>query len=87
MSANAASEPSGDIFPYRTDKERAAEYLCRSRPPRPKAPPQTDALFDEPEHQDRRLVPVVAPEPTELFPELEPSDRNLVPVDGWPDPE
>jgi hypothetical protein len=74
-----------DIFPARTDRERAAGYLKRSAPRRPQAPSQTEALFPEPEHQRRQLVPVVAPEPTELFPELEPTDRALVPVDGWPD--
>jgi hypothetical protein len=75
-----------DIFPVRrTDRERAASYLKRSVQRRPQAPPQTEALFPEPEHQQRRLVPVVTHEPTELFPELEPTDRTLVPVDGWPD--
>ncbi len=75
-----------DIFPARTDSERAADYLKRSAPRRPQAPPQTDALFPEPEHQQRRLLPVVTPEPAEaLFPEPEPTGRALVPVDGWPD--
>ena len=75
-----------DIFPVRrTDRERAASYLKRSVQRRPQAPPQTEALFPESEHQQRRLVPVVTHEPTELFPELEPTDRTLVPVDGWPD--
>ena len=48
----------GDILPYRTDRERAAGYLKRRRPPRPKAPPQEDALFAEPEPSARRLVAV-----------------------------
>jgi hypothetical protein len=74
-----------DIFPVRTDRERAASYLKRSAPRRPQAPSQTEALFPEPEHQGRRLVPVVTPEPTELFSELEPTARALVPVNGWPD--
>ena len=45
-----------DILPARTERERAAEYLHRSRPARPKASPQTEALFAEPEQQGRRLV-------------------------------
>jgi hypothetical protein len=72
-------------FPARTDRERAVDYLNRPRPLRPKAPPQTEALFAEPERQERRLLPIAGP--TELFPEPEPTDRNLVPVDGWPDPQ
>ena len=74
-----------DLFPVLTDRERALGYLKRSVSRRPQAAPQTEALFPEPEHQQRQLVPIVTPEPTELFPGLELTDRALVPVDSWPD--
>jgi hypothetical protein len=73
-----------DMFPHRTDKDRAAEYIKRSRPLRPQAPPQTEALFPEPKRRGRRLVPI-APEPAELFAEPDRRDKRLVPVEGWPD--
>ncbi len=49
-----------DILGRRTDLERAKEYLHprRAAEPRPKAPPQTEALFPEPEQQNRTLVPL-----------------------------
>jgi hypothetical protein len=51
-----------DLFPLRTDRERAADYLTRNgRSLGPKAPPQTEALFPEPEHQARQLVPLGQP--------------------------
>ena len=74
-----------EIFPYRTDRERAADYLHRGAARRPTAPPQTEGLFDEPEHTQRQWVPLPAPpEPEELFPDLEPMERKLVAVDGCP---
>lgn len=81
----------------RADKERAAEYLHRRSVPRLKVPPQTEGLFDEPEHQGRRFVPLGQPvqrspedapaEPVDgaLFAEPEPASRRLIPVDGWRD--
>jgi hypothetical protein len=77
-----------DLFPSQTHAERAANYLKRGRPPRPLAPPQTDVLFDEPEHQGRKLVPLGRPLPSSdgLFSGVEVDQgRSLVPVDGWPD--
>jgi hypothetical protein len=77
-----------DIFPPRTDRQRAKEYL-RRRPPRPKAPPQTEGLFPEPEHQDRRLVPLGQnlgenPDQPTLF-DVQPCDKRYVAA-GWPEP-
>ncbi len=72
----------------RIDKERAADYLHRGRPPRPKAPPQTEGLFDEPKHQARQLVPLGQPREAAgdaLFAEPAHRRRALVPVDGWRD--
>jgi hypothetical protein len=81
----------------RVGKERAAGYLHRGRSPRPKAPPQTDGLFDEPKYQARQLVPLGQPArrsgaPAEsageahdgaLFSEPAHQRRTLVPVEGW----
>jgi hypothetical protein len=81
----------------RVDKERAAGYLHRGRPPRPQAPPQTEGLFDEPGHQARRFVELGQPaqrslheapaKPVDgaLFPEPAPGSRRLIPVAGWRD--
>ncbi len=75
-----------DLFEPRTDRERAAEYLHRGRPPRPKAAAQEEALFDQPEHQKRRFVPLGRSEDAlELFAKPEAADRELLPVPGWPD--
>jgi hypothetical protein len=75
-----------DLFDPRTDRERAADYLHRKRPARPKAPEQTAGLFDEPARQQKHYV---TPEPTDanaLFDEPQHVDRRrLVPVNGWPD--
>jgi hypothetical protein len=81
----------------RIDRERAADYLHRGPRPRPKAPPQEEALFDEPGHQARQLAPLGQPArrseaPTEsagvthdgaLFSEPAHQRRALVPVEGW----
>jgi hypothetical protein len=73
-----------DLFPPRTAQERAKEYLHR-RSLRPQAPPQTEGLFPEPEHQARRFVPLGQPIQQTLFPEPEHQEQRLLPVDGWPD--
>ena len=76
-----------DLLGHRTDKERAADYLHRRSMPRPAVPPQTEGLFDEPEHQKRQFVPLgqpVAPADS-LFPEPEHQKRALIAVTGWPD--
>ena len=69
------------------DHERAAYHLNRRRGGllRPKAAPQTDALFDEPEHQARQLVSLAPVTDGALFAEPEQSPRRLVHLDGWPD--
>lgn len=73
-----------DLFGVRTDKERAADYLHRVRPARPKAPARTEDMFPELGPERRALVPLPPP-PEDLFPEPECQGRKLVPVDGWPD--
>ena len=55
------------------------------RAPRPRAVPQSDALFDEPERQQRTLVPLAHTPADALFDEPRKRDRRLVEVDGWPD--
>ena len=81
----------------RTDTERARGYLHRKRPPRPQAPPQTEALFAELGRQEKRFVPLgqtvrhspegtpAEPDDGGLFPAPEPQQRRLIPIDGWRD--
>jgi hypothetical protein len=67
-----------------TDAERAVYHLNRRRGmSRPKAEPQTDGLFAEPEQQIRQWVPMG--QDACLFAKPAPQRRRLVPVDGWPD--
>jgi hypothetical protein len=68
-----------------SERERAKYHLNRRRGGggRPEAEPQTEALFDEPGHRRRQLVPLPADET--LFPEPGRAVRRLVGIDGWPD--
>jgi hypothetical protein len=68
-----------------SERERAKYHLNRRRGGggRQAAEPQTEALFDEPEHRCRQLVPL--PPDETLFPEPGRAARRLVEVDGWPD--
>lgn len=43
---------------WHASRKRAAHHLHRRRPLRPEAQSQAEALFDEPEHQEKRLVPI-----------------------------